>query len=165
MNKQQNTVRLTGTIEADVHKALENHCRSHPETSRSAVMARALRRFLFPEHGEERERVLTENFDRLYWHQHNHADRMDRELRVIREMLAMFVRTFYNHTVDIPPGDRRAAKLSGEARFDRFLQALAENTGPGKSALERMPEPDVVRAEDAPDPENNNQEETDEQRN
>lgn len=152
MSKQQNTVRLTGTIEEDVHEALEAHCRSHPEVSRSSVMARALRRFLFPEHQEERERMLTENFDRLYWHQHNHADRVDRELRMVREMLALFVRTFYNHTAEIPPGERRAAKLSGEVRFDRFLKALAENVGPGKSALERMPEPGIVTPEEAPDP-------------
>lgn len=165
MSKQRNTVRLTGTIEADVHAALEAHCQSHPEISRSSVMAHALRRFLFPEYQEERERVLTANLDRLYWHQHNHADRVDRELRVTREMLAMLVRTFYNHTPEVPVDQRQAAKISGETRFERFLKALAENTGPGKSALERMPEPappeaPKVSTEHASGPDENDMEDT-----
>lgn len=159
IDKDPNKVRLTGSIEPDVADALEAFCRNHPKLSRSAVMAQALRRFLFPDYQEERERVLTENLDRLYWRQSRHAERVDRELRVIREMLALFVRTFYNHTPEVPPSERSAAAIKGEQRFSRFQKVLAEHLGPGKSALEQMPEEAVVTAEDAVAPDESNDEE------
>lgn len=141
MSKEPHKVRLTGTIDPDVSQALEDFCRSHPKLSRSAVMAQSLRQFLIPEHQEERERVLTENLDRLYWHQHNQADRVKQELRTIKEMLALFVRTFYNHTPAVPEDQREAAAIQGQTRFTRFLEAVAENVGPGKSTLDQMPTP------------------------
>lgn len=158
-DKDQGKVRLTGTIDPDVSEALEAFCRSHPKASRSAVMAQALRQYLFPDHREERERVLTENLDRLYWRHHNQSERTDRELRTIREMLALFVRTFYNHIPEVPASERKAAAIKGEQRFGRFQEVLAEHLGPGKSALELMPEEAIVRPEDAIEPEGRSGEE------
>lgn len=146
MSRKTNKVVISGSIDADVVEALTKHCEANPRLSRSAVMTQALRQLLFPEHQEERERVLTENLDRLWWHQHNQADRMNRDLRTIEEMLALFVRTFYNHTPQVPENQRDAAAVSGEKRFSQFLEVLAANLGPGKSALERMPTPGIVPA-------------------
>jgi len=148
LSRKNNKVVISGSIDADVVEALTKHCEANPRLSRSAVMTQALRQLLFPEHQEERERVLTENLDRLWWHQHNQADRVNRELRTIEEMLALFVRTFYNHTPQVPDNHRDAAATSGEKRFSQFLEALAANLGPGKSVLERMPEPAVVPPDD-----------------
>ena len=149
---EKNKVLVSGSIDPDVFEALQTHCRANPRQSRSRVISDALRRRLFPEHQEERERVLTANLDRLYWHQHNHADRVARDLRTVQEMLALFVRTFYIHIPEPPADAREAAAVRGEQRLNRFLQRLAEQVGPGKSALERMPEPAVVMFEDARTP-------------
>lgn len=137
-----NKVLLSGSIDPDVYEALQTHCRRRPQLSRSAVVSRALRQYLLPDYQEERERVLAANLDRLWWHQHHLADRLDRDLRLVREMLALLVRTYYIHTPEIPEADRQAAVLSGEKRFSRFLAKVAEQAGPGKSALEQMPQPD-----------------------
>ena len=133
-------VLVSGSIDPDVFELLQAHCRAHPRLSRSAVMSRALRQLLSPEHQEERERVLTDNLDRLYWRLHNHADRVDGDLRLVKEMLTLFVRTFYNHVPELPPEVREAAAMQGERRLRRFMEVLAENVGTGKSRLERMPE-------------------------
>jgi len=144
-------VLVSGSIDPDVFEALERHCRAHPSRSRSAVITQALRQLLSPDYQEERERVISENLDRLYWHQHNQALHARQELRTLKEMLALLVRTFYNHTPEIPEGQRQAAAASGEKRFNQFLDALAAQVGPGPSALERMPKPAIVRPEDVPD--------------
>lgn len=145
-------VLVSGSIDPDVFEALERHCRAHPSRSRSAVITQALRQLLSPDHQEERERVLTANLDRLYWHQHNQAGHARQELRTIKEMVALLVRTFYNHTPEIPEGQRQPAAASGEKRFNQFLDVLAAQIAPGQSALERMPEPAVVTAADVLDP-------------
>ncbi len=145
-------VLVSGSIDPDVFEALERHCRAHPSRSRSAVITQALRQLLSPDHQEERERVLTANLDKLYWHQHNQAGHVRQELRAIKEMVALLARTFYNHTPEIPEGQRQAAAISGEKRFNQFLEALAAQIEPGQSALEGMPEPAVVTADDAPHP-------------
>lgn len=137
-----NKVLLSGSIDPDVYAALQSHCSRHPQGSRSAVVSRALRQYLLPDYQEERERVLAANLDRLWWHQHHLADRLDRELRLVREMLALLVRTYYIHTPEVPEVDRQAAVLSGEKRFNRFLAKVAEQAGPGKSALEQTPQPE-----------------------
>lgn len=143
-------VLLSGSIDPDVYEALQAHCRRRPQTSRSAVVSRALRQYLLPDYQEERERVLAANLDRLWWHQHNLADRLDRDLATVREMLAMLVRTFYIHIPEVPEPQREGAILSGEQRFNRFLAVVAEHLGPGKSSLQRMPEPEIVEAMQEP---------------
>lgn len=143
-------VLLSGSIDPDVYAALQAHCQRHPQVSRSAVVSRALRQYLLPDYQEERERVLAANLDRLWWHQHNLADRLDRDLVTIREMLAMLVRTFYIHTPEVPESQREGAILSGEQRFNRFLVVVAEHLGPGKSALQRMPESAIAEASEDP---------------
>ncbi|HMO83612.1 MAG TPA: hypothetical protein PKC18_01695 [Lacipirellulaceae bacterium] len=145
-------VLVSGSIDPDVFEALERHCRAHPSRSRSAVITQALRQLLSPDHQEERERVLTANLDRLYWHQHNQAGHERQELRTIKEMIALLVRTFYNHTPEIPESHRQAAAASGEKRFNQFLDVLVAQIAPGQSALERMPEPAVVTADDVLNP-------------
>jgi hypothetical protein len=144
MPNKPSKVMLSGTIDPDVFESLARYCAAHPQQSRSQVLTRALRQLLLPDFQEERERVLAENLDRLYWHQHNHAERVDRDLRVLTEMVALGIRTFYNHTPAMPEGMRAAAAADGEARFARFLEVVAEHVGPGRSALERMPEPAVA---------------------
>lgn len=137
---KENKVLLSGSIDPDVYAALQEHCRRYPQSSRSAVVSRALRQFLLPDYQEEQHRVLAANLDRLLWYQHNLADRLERELRLVREMLALLVRTYYIHTPEVPEPERQGAVVSGEKRFNRFLAKVAEQIGPGKSALERMPQ-------------------------
>lgn len=143
-------VLLSGSIDPDVYEALQAHCRRRPQVSRSAVVSRALRQYLLPDYQEERERVLAANLDRLWWHQHNLGDRLDRDIATVREMLAMLVRTFYIHIPEVPEAQREGAILSGEQRFNRFLAVVAEHLGPGKSALRRMPEPAIAEANEDP---------------
>ena len=143
-------VLLSGSIDPDVYEALQAHCRRRPHMSRSAVVSRALRQYLLPDYQEERERVLAANLDRLWWHQHNLADRLDRDIATTREMLAMLVRTFYIHVPEVPESQREGAILSGEQRFNRFLAVVAEHLGPGKSSLQRMPEPEIVESIEEP---------------
>ena len=152
MATRKHKVLVSGSIDPEVFEALEKHCRAHPSRSRSAVITQALRQLLSPDFQEERERVLSANLDRLYWHQHNQAGYTKQELRTIKEMIALLIRTFYNHTPEIPEGQRQAAAANGEKRFNQFLEVLATQIAPGQSALERMPEPAVVAETDVPNP-------------
>ncbi len=149
--KTKNKVLVSGTIDPEVFESLTRYCQAHPNRSRSQVMSLALSQFFSPEQQDQRQRVVAQNLDRLYWHVHNHSKRMSQELRVIREMLALFVRTFYNHMPDVPEEHREAAAADGQLRFAHFLEILAEHAGSGPSALELMPEPAVAAPEKGTD--------------
>ncbi len=149
--KTKNKVLVSGTIDPEVFESLTRYCQAHPNRSRSQVMSLALSQFFSPEQQDQRQQVVAQNLDRLHWHVHNHSKRTSQELRVIREMLALFVRTFYNHTPGMPEEHREAAAADGQLRFARFLEILAEHAGSGPSALELMPEPAVAAPEDTTD--------------
>lgn len=139
MSRTEQKVPVSASLDVDVFAALERHCRAHPQASRSQVMNRALRQFLLPDYQEERQRVLAETLDRLCWQEHNHAKLLAQDLRKLHQMVALFVRTFYNHTPEVPLSERESAAAGGERRFRQFLQVLSETTGAELSPLQLMP--------------------------
>ena len=76
----------------------------------------------------------------------NLIQRIDRrrvyDQQVLKEMVGLLIRSFFNHIPAVPPKERDAAPISGKARFNRFLDALAANLRSGESALNDLPVPE-----------------------
>jgi hypothetical protein len=75
------------------------------------------------------------------------------ELRVLKEMLGLGMRSFFNHTPAVPEPEKSAALLSGKLRFAKYLDLLARNLHGGDSVLGDVPRLDYVDGNDvAPTP-------------
>ena len=123
-----NKVPVSGRIEPQLLAAVDRFCQTHHQT-RSDVLARGLRWIVTPEFQEERERVLAETLDRIFLRLTRHDQRVQRELHILSEMLALFVRAYYNHTPRVPEPAREEFRASGKERFEAFMEALAEHVG------------------------------------
>lgn len=146
MNKA-NKVPISGRIDPDLMRSLDRFCELHKK-SRSEVMTAALRFFVTPEYQEEREKVITETLDRLYWTTHRLDRRLKRETHILKEMLGLFVRAFYNHTPRIADPLQEEFKALGKQRFEAFMEVLAAHVQPGQSMLEQLPVWSQVREDD-----------------
>ena len=142
-------VHITARLNPDLADALQKHCVAH-KLSRSEVIDRALRASIFPEYIEERERVLTQNLDRLFWEQRRQGQALRWQFQVVKEMIALFVRQFYFYTPPLPEDQKKAAVASGRQRYDRYLDQVAQNAGTVQSLLEQAPVLAVVEPEDFP---------------
>ena len=121
-----NKVHITARLHPDIAEALNQYCAAHHQ-SRSQIIERAVRALIFPEYIEEREQVITENLDKLYWEQTRQGQMMRRQFEILKEMIALYVRQFYFYTPALPETEKKAAVASGRLRFDRFLVQVAEN--------------------------------------
>jgi hypothetical protein len=130
--------KISGRVDPDLLAAVDRYCQANRQT-RSDVLTRGLRWAVTPEYQEERERVVAETLDRIAWQLARLDGRVRREMNVLQEMLGLFVRAYYNHTPKIPEPSRNEFRAAGKERFDAFMQALAENVGPGRSMLEQVP--------------------------
>src|SRR3546814_18444332 len=82
------------------------------------------------------------------------AQRMERELGVTAETLALFVRFWLTITPPLPNDDQGAAQIKGRERFDGFIEALGRRLQKGQSFLREIPDDigGVPSIDDADDP-------------
>jgi hypothetical protein len=137
--KEQLTVRL----DPEVLKAARDKAQRE-NVSVSAVVADAAARALLHAGHAEWEAGILRALDRLG----NKVDKLDKrtgyDAGVLKEMVGLFVRAYFNHTPALPEPALRPALLSGKERFARFMDTLAANLGRGTSVLREVgaPSPD-----------------------
>ncbi len=113
-------------------QALAEHCaRTH--TSESAVVREALQEFL---DGTGDSALLFRRFDRITRSQ----ERIARDLEILSQAFAMFVRVWLAHTPRLPKEARSGATASAEARYREFLDAVATRFASGKRFLDDLPQ-------------------------
>jgi hypothetical protein len=109
----------------------------------SAVVADAAKESLLSAYRSERELEILKAVERNF----NSVRRLDRrlavELAVLKEMVGLGMRSFFNHTTPIPDGTKAAAILSGKQRFHSYLDTLAKNLRKGESILGDVPLPEL----------------------
>src|SRR3546814_515794 len=118
--------------------------------SRSAIVEAAVASFLSPDGADRREAAFTRRLDRLS----RQAQRMERDLGVTAETLALFVRFWLTITPPLPNDDQGAAQIKGRERFDGFIEALGRRLQKGQSFLREIPDDigGVPSIDDADDP-------------
>jgi hypothetical protein len=68
------------------------------------------------------------------------------ELQVLKELIGLGMRSFFNHTPPVPETGKAAALLSGKQRFQRYLDLVASNLRGGDSVLADVPLPEPAEA-------------------
>ena len=104
--------------------------------SRSSIVEAAVTSFLSPDGAERSEAAFTRRLDRLS----RQIQRLERDLTISTETLALFVRFWLTVTPQLPPEAHAAAQAKGRERFQSFVEALAQRLERGKSLLREIPE-------------------------
>jgi hypothetical protein len=98
-----------------------------PGTNKSALVDAALDRFLNPERDPSGDAALVRRLDRIS----GQLDRVERDLSVTAETVALFVRYYLTITPPLPLGDQDAARALGRERFEMFVAQVGKQVGSG----------------------------------
>src|SRR5882724_9202675 len=110
--------------------------------SRSAIVEAAVTSFLSPDGEDRREAAFARRLDRLS----RQMQRLERDVGLTAETLALFVRFWLTITPPLPNDAQAAAQLKGRERLEGFVEALGRRLQKGQSFLREIPE-DIVRQE------------------
>lgn len=108
--------------------------------SRSAIVEAAVASFLSPDGADRQEAAFTRRLDRLS----RQMQRLERDVGLTAETLALFIRFWLTITPPLPNDAQAAAQLKGRERFEGFVEALGRRLQKGQSFLREIPE-DMVR--------------------
>jgi hypothetical protein len=108
---------------------------------RSAIVEAAVASFLSPDAADRREAAFARRMDRLS----RQSQRIERDLGVTAETLALFVRFWLTITPPLPGDGQAAAQIKGRERFEGFVETLGKRLQKGQSFLREIPE-DVAGA-------------------
>lgn len=104
--------------------------------SRSLVAEAAIASFLSPDADEQREAALAKRIDRL----DRRAARMERDVGIAVEMIALFVRFWLSNTPAPPEAERAAMRRQGGDRYDAFMEALGRRLAKGPKVGQEIQE-------------------------
>lgn len=104
--------------------------------SRSAIVEAAVASFLSPDAADRHEAAFTRRMDRLS----RQAQRIERDLGVTAETLALFVRFWLTITPPLPSDAQATAQIKGRERFEGFVETLGRRLQKGQSFLREIPE-------------------------
>ena len=138
--------RITAYVDRKLADALDVLA-SRPGLSKSEIVATALQNFLEPEAADTKEAALVRRLD----HMTRQLDGLDRDLAVIREVLALFIRYQLMVTPDVASEDRAARQKRGQERFRAFTLQVAKRLAAGgnlvRDVLEELSDNDAADGE------------------
>lgn len=131
--------RLSVYLDPEIMKALAEYAarRSH---SRSLVAEAAIASFLSPDAAERQEAATTKRLDQL----DRRMSRLERDLVISVEMLAVFVRFWLTANPPLPEPAQAAARAQAGERYEAFVAALGRRLAKGPKVRQEISE-DVPR--------------------
>lgn len=138
-------VQVTVFLEPQVHQAAKQRAKDM-KLSLSATVAEAAKESLLSSYRSDREKEILKAADRNFYAVRRLEQRMRIELQVLKELIGLGMRSFFNHTPPIPDTGKAAALLSGKQRFQRYLDLVASNLRGGDSVLADVPLPELTEA-------------------
>jgi uncharacterized protein (DUF1778 family) len=145
MDKYPLTIRLDDEL-LKVIRAQASLTRS----SLGSVVVDAARQALMPEYREKQEQMLLKAMDRCFNRLVKVHEDQQSQHELVREMLAMFIRTFFRHTPSVKPEYKDKAWASAAQRFEVFLDALATNRRNRRSVMDPAPTQEATTPQTMP---------------
>lgn len=102
-----------------------------PGVTKAAVVEAALMGFFSKELDDQRDGALIRRLDRMT----RQYDRLERNLSITTETVALYIRFFLTVTPPLPEVDQDAARALGKERFDYFTTQLARRLAGGKNMI------------------------------
>jgi len=124
-------VRLLPYVEGVLAERLAQFCAASDVTVSAAVVA-ALRQYL---DGTSDAMLVLRRLDRLG----RALARNHRDVELLSEGFAVFVRVWFAHTPVIPESGKKSARASAETRYRQFVEHVAEQFSGGRRFLDDLP--------------------------
>ena len=121
-------LRMSVYLDPETDRALASFAKARGK-SRSLVAEAAITSFLSPDAAERQEAALARRLDQ----QTRAAERLERNLGISIEMLALFVRFWLTTSPPVPESGQAAARARGQERYEGFVVALGRRLAKGAS--------------------------------
>lgn len=108
----------------------------HKRLTRSSVVEAALESFLSPDSSDMQEAAFTRRMDRLS----RQASRIERDLHIATETIALFVRFWLTITPPLDPDANASAQVKGRERFEGFVEVLGQRLQSGDRFFNEIPD-------------------------
>jgi hypothetical protein len=102
--------------------------------TKSTIIEAAVASFLSPDAEDRREAAFTRRLDRLT----RQVERVERDVMISAEALALFVRFWFTITPSLPESAQAAAKAKGTERYQGFVETLGRRVAKGQSVLREV---------------------------
>jgi Lon protease-like protein len=102
--------------------------------SMSLVAEAAIASFLTPDEDDRREAAVVRRLDRLT----RQVERLERDLAVSVEAMALFIRYWLMITPSVPNDFQAVAQAKGRERFASFLQMLGQRLASGRRVFQEV---------------------------
>lgn len=103
---------------------------------KSEVMRAAVASFLSPDGPDQMEAALGRRLDRMS----RQVERLERDIGIANEAMALFVRAWLTATPAVPDDGRAAAEARGRERYLGFIEALGRRLASGRSLAKEVSE-------------------------
>ncbi|OCC23802.1 CopG family transcriptional regulator [Croceicoccus estronivorus] len=133
---------LSVYLEPELKDALEAYADRRGQ-SRSLIAEAAIASFLSPDADEQREAAIAKRLDKL----DRRTTRLERDVGIGVEMIALFVRFWLSNTPPPPEAERSAMRRLGNDRYDAFMEALGRRLAKGPKVRQEISE-DVPAAKE-----------------
>jgi hypothetical protein len=118
--------------------------------SRSSIVEAAVTSFLSPDGSERMEAALARRLDR----HSRQLQRLERDLTIGTETLALFVRFWLTVTPPLPADAQASAQAKGRERFENFVEALGKRLNRGATFVKDVPFDEKRNSDQPLNPEN-----------
>jgi len=122
-------------LDPQVMRALATYA-ARRDQSLSLIAEAAITSFLSPDSDERREAAIAKRLDQ----QDRRLARLERDVGVGVETLALFIRLWLNATPPLPEPVAKAARAHAGARYDNFVAALGRRLNSGPKLQQEIPE-------------------------
>jgi len=125
--------RLSVYLDPQVMRSLIDYARRRGK-SKSLVAEAAIASFLSPDAAERQEATFARRLDRLF----RQMERLERDVGISVEALALFVRFWLTATPTLPEQTQAAARAKGAERYKAFVEALGRRLSKGPTLLREV---------------------------
>jgi predicted transcriptional regulator len=122
----RNRIKHTFRLPPDLSRQLAEFA-IHKRATQASIVEAAIASFLSPDGSERMEAAVTRRLDRLA----KQNERLEFQVEVTNEMLALFVRLWLNANPPLPDAAMSAAQAQGKERYEAFVQSLARKLETG----------------------------------
>ena len=125
--------RISVYLELSLLEQLEKVA-TRQKLTKSVVIESAVASFLSPDSADRLEAAFARRLDRLS----RQSERLERNLAIAAETLALFVRFWLTTTPPSPASTDAAAQAKGRERYRAFLQAIGRRLAKGHSFIQEV---------------------------
>ena len=135
MAGRRKKIKISAYLDPDVMTMLADYAarRNQPQ---SMIAEAAIASFLSPDAAERREAAIGKRLDQL----DRRMTRLERDLGVAVETLAVFVRFWLTTTPALPEPAAQAARAKANERYEAFITALGRRLVKGPKLRQEIPE-------------------------